>query len=207
MKGTKDFYNKTAGDWAEKGYAPEYEMSAMIEFVKQFPSGSRFLDLCCGCGYDTQRIHKLGYDVVGIDFSGDSLNIAQERNPDATFYQDDLLNDYTYIGKVDAVIIIAGLVHIEQTQLSLAFSRMWDVLKDQGKLFVTVREGEGKSREWSIKVIDGEEYDRNFICHSLKELIDAASGLFTFEQEVGYDGTVWHNYVFKRICSDSAKQV
>ncbi len=42
------------------------------------------------------------------------------------------------------------------------------------------------------------EYDRNFIAHTLDELIEASKGLFSFEEEVGIDGTVWHNYVFKR---------
>ena len=43
----------------------------------------------------------------------------------------------------------------------------------------------------------GVEYDRNFIGHSIEELIDESQGLFEFVVEVGYDGTVWHNYSFK----------
>lgn len=58
-------------------------------------------------------------------------------------------------------------------------------------------EGTGKLVDKSITVIDGEEYDRNFIGHTLDELITASTGLFEFEREVGYDGTLWHNYIFK----------
>lgn len=199
MKNTADFYNATASEWAESGYSDDYASPAMLDYVKQFPSGSRFLDLCCGCGYDSARVRGLGYDVVGIDFSEESLKIARERNPEITFYNDNLLNDYSYIGKVDAVVVIAGLVHIETDQLGKAFSRMHDVLTDNGSLFITIREGKGKLIERSLAVVDGEEYDRNFIAHTLDELVDAAAGLFTFVQEVGYDGTVWHNYIFKRI--------
>ena len=39
-----------------------------------------------------------------------SLLIAREKNPSITFYNDNLLNDYSYIGKVDAIVRIAGLV-------------------------------------------------------------------------------------------------
>lgn len=137
--------------------------------------------------------------MVGIDFSEESLKIARERNPDITFYNDNLLNDYSYIGKVDAIIVIAGLVHIETDQLRQAFSRMHDVVKENGGLFITIREGKGKLPERSLAAVDGEEYDRNFIAHTLDELVDAADGLFTFVQEVGYDGTVWRNYIFKSI--------
>jgi len=195
MKGTMAFYDRTAPDWAKRGYEND-DIPCLSDFARQFAPGSRILDLCCGCGYDAHRLHALGYDVVGIDFSGESLKIALEKNPGLLFYNDNLLNDYAYIGKVDAVIVIAGLVHVEAAQLPLAFSRMRAVLKDGGKLFVTVREGLGRMEERSVTVIDGETYDRNFIGHTLEELKDAASGLFLFEREVGCDGTGWHNYIF-----------
>lgn len=89
MKGTADFYNKTASDWAEKGYGSEAEIPCLLEFIKQFAPGSKFLDLCCGAGYESQRIRAFGYDVVGIDFSEESLRIAREKNPN----NDNLLND------------------------------------------------------------------------------------------------------------------
>ncbi len=198
MKNTVDFYNATALDWAKKGYSDESEIAALLDFAKQYPSGSRFLDLCCGCGYDSARIHALGYEVVGIDFSEESLKVAKARNPGIMFYSDNLLNDYSYIGKVDAIFVIAGLVHIETNQLRQAFSRMHDVAHENGGLFITICEGKGKLPDRSFTVINGEEYDRNFIAHTLDELVDAASGLFNFLQEVGHDGTAWHNYIFQR---------
>ena len=198
MKGTMDFYDKTAPEWAERGYEAEPEIPALLDFAKQFPRGSRFLDVCCGCGCESWRIHSLGYEAIGLDFSAQSLKIARERNPELIFYQENKLNDYSYIGLVDAVICIAGLVHIEEKDLSLAFSRMHRVLKEDGKLFLTVREGHGRIEKRSVQVIDGETYDRNFIGHSLDDLTAAASTLFRFEQEVGDDGTGWHNYIFKK---------
>lgn len=197
MKNIEDFYNATAEKWAESGYSEEAEMPCLTDFVKEQAKGSRFLDLCCGCGYESARIQALGYDVVGIDLSDVSINIAKEKNPDIEFYKDDILSDYSYIGKVDAIIVIAGLVHIETCQLRQAFLRMKDVIKEGGYLFITIGEGTGKLVDKSITVIDGEEYDRNFIGHTLDELITASTGLFEFEREVGYDGTLWHNYIFK----------
>lgn len=195
MKGTKDFYDRTAADWAARGYAND-DIPCLADFAREYAPGGRVLDLCCGCGYDARRLHALGCDVVGIDFSEESLKIAREKNPDLTFYNDNILNDYSYAGKFDAVIVIAGLVHIEAADLPLAFSRMRAVVKDGGGLFVTVREGKGRMEARSVTVIDGETYDRNFIGHTREELIRAAAGLFRFEGEVGWDGTDWHNYVF-----------
>ena len=132
MKGTADFYNKTALEWAASGYSDESLIPALLDFARQFPAGSRFLDLCCGCGYDSRRVHDLGYEVVGIDFSEDSIRIARERNADIPFYVDNILNDYSYVGAVDAIFVIAGLVHIETERLREAFLRMHRVLADDG---------------------------------------------------------------------------
>ena len=195
MKGTAEYYDKTAADWAKRGYETD-DLPCLSDFAKEFPSGSRFLDLCCGCGYDSYRLHALGYEVVGLDFSEESLKIARAKNPDLIFFSDDMLNDYSYIGMVDAVIVVAGLVHVENARLPLAFARMRAVVKDGGKLFISVREGEGKMQDKSFRVVDGEAYDRNFIGHTLEELTAAAHGLFDFEREVGDDGTGWHNYIF-----------
>ncbi|MBQ9265003.1 MAG: class I SAM-dependent methyltransferase [Clostridia bacterium] len=198
MKGTADFYNKTASDGASSGYSDESLIPALLDFAKQFPVGSKFLDLCCGCGHDSQRIHNLGYEVIGIDFSEESIRIARERNREITFYIDNILNDYSYIGKVDEILVIAGLVHIETTMLRDAFSRMHHVLTDSGRLFITIREGHGKMMDRSLKTIDGEEYDRNFIAHTKEEMIQTSEGLFSYVDEVGWDGTVWHNYIFQK---------
>lgn len=199
MKGTVDFYNKTACNWAESGYTTESEMPALFNFAKKFEVGCRFLDLCCGCGYDSARIHALGYEVIGIDFSEESLKIAREKNPDIVFYNNNMLNDYSYIGTVDAIFVIAGLVHIESNELKQAFFHMRNVMKENGYVFLTIWEGKGKISNRSVTVIDGDEYDRNFIGHTLDELMDASDGLFSYVEEVAYDGSKWHNYIFKCI--------
>lgn len=197
IKNTEDFYNETAVLWAEDGYSDDYP-APYLDFVQSFPKGSRFLDLCCGCGYDSMRIHKCGYEVIGIDFSKGSLCIARERNPDIAFYGENIINDYIYIGKIDGIINIAGLVHIETKDLPLVFSRMRQVLTENGRVWLTIREGKGKLWDRSLKTINGEEYDRNFIAHTLEELIKAAEGMFIFENEAAVDGSIWRNYIFKR---------
>lgn len=199
MKGTKDFYNKTAFDWAEKGYQPEGEVICLKEFLAELKKGSRILDLCCGCGYESRRMKQYGFEVVGIDFSEESLRIAREKNPDISFYEDNVLNDYSYIGTVDAVVVIAGIVHVEQKDLRLAFERMHQVLCKEGVVLLSIREGSGKMPERSLCVIDEEEYDRNFIGHTLEELVAEAQGLFWFEKELESDMQVWKNYVFRKV--------
>lgn len=194
--GTMEYYDKSAAEWAENGYAEDAELECLKDFLNMLPQGARVLDLCCGAGYESQRIAGYGYEVVGIDFSGNSLAIARQKNPDIAFYQEDMLCDYSYIGAVDAIVVIAGLVHIEREKLPLAFAQMRKVLKKEGRLLISVREGIGKIEDRSLCEIEGVQYDRNFIAHTLEELQEAAEGMFSYQCEMRSDMSVWKNYVF-----------
>lgn len=199
MHGVQDYYDKTAAAWAEEGYQPGAELPCLNEFLALLPPGGRVLDLCCGAGYETGRIRARGFDALGLDFSGESLKIARERNPGIPFYQGDMLEDYSRLGPVDGILICAGLVHIETKDLPLAFARMAAVVRPGGYVLASVREGVGKLDEWSLREVDGEEYDRNFIAHTLSELTAAAEGLFSYRRELPSDMVVWRQYLFERI--------
>lgn len=198
MRGTMDYYDKTALEWAQRGYAEDGELICLRDFLRMLPRGTRVLDLCCGAGYECRRMKDLGYEAVGVDFSGQSLRIARERNPDIPFYQADMREDYSQIGQVGGMIIIAGLVHIETAALRLTFEQMAKVLSAGGPALLSIREGTGKMLDGSLSVIDGEQYDRNFIAHTLAELEEAATGILAYECELKSDMAVWKNYVFRR---------
>lgn len=199
MFGTMEYYDRAAEEWAERGYAQDAEVECLRDFLRMIPEGGRVLDLCCGAGYESRRVADLGYEAVGVDFSEESIKIARQRNPDISFYQEDMLRDYSYIGTVDAIMVIAGLVHVENEKLPLAFEQMSKVLKKGGKLLVSVREGIGKIEDVSLCEIEGAQYDRNFIAHTLEELERAAEGLFAYQCEVKSDMSAWKYYVFGRI--------
>lgn len=199
MLGCKEFYDKTAASWAEKGYPDEAEPVCMDEFCALLPAGGRVLDLCCGAGYESFRLRRRGFRPVGLDFSEASLAIAQEKNPEVPFFQGNLLDPYPQVGAVDGVICIAGLVHVENRDLPLAFQRMSEVLKPGGYLLASVRYGTGRMEERSVSEIDGETYDRNFIAHNEEELSAAMGGDFTLIREMPSNMKIWAYYLFQKI--------
>lgn len=85
-KNVRDFYNKTAIQWADQFYADEENLPVLADFMSRLPHGARVLDLCCGAGYDSMRLSRMGASVVGIDISEASISIAKERNTDIPFY-------------------------------------------------------------------------------------------------------------------------
>lgn len=199
MRGVQEYYDKTAAEWAANGYDDQAYLPCLDEFLSLLPPGGRVLDLCCGAGYETGRIRERGFDALGLDFSGESLKIARERNPDIPFYQGDMLEDYSCVaGMVDGILLSAGLVHVETADLPRAFAQMAKVVKPGGYVLASIREGSGKLDEWSLRKIDGEQYDRNFIAHTLDEVTQAAKGLFAYRRELPSDMPIWRQLLFAR---------
>lgn len=200
MKNTKDFYDKTAMEWADKWYGDETLLPYLTEFISYLPQNPRILDLCCGAGYESMRMQRLGADVTGLDFSEESILIAKERNPNIRFVVEDILNDYSFLGKFDGCAIIAGLVHLPNEKLEKAFEMVSKVLHDSGFLFIVVKDGTGKSSKSSYKSIDGEDYDRDFYLHSLEELKQYSLGKFDFVRAIMPDEeSSWKYYIFKKV--------
>lgn len=52
-KDVRDFYNKTANQWADQFYADAENLPVLTDFMSRLPHGPRVLDLCCGAGYDS----------------------------------------------------------------------------------------------------------------------------------------------------------
>ncbi len=63
------------------------------------------LDLGCGTGQMTERLADAGYDMIGVDLSGDMLQIAQERkgHRDILYLMQDV-REFELYGTVRAVI-------------------------------------------------------------------------------------------------------
>jgi len=201
MKNTKDFYDKTAADWANKWYEDEALLPYLVEFFSYLPQNPRVLDLCCGAGYESMRMERLGADVTGIDFSEESIRIAKERNKNIKFVVEDMLNDYSYLGKFHGCAVIAGLIHLPNEKLERAFEMINKALEDNGFLFVVVKDGTGKSSKSSYTSIEGEDYDRDFYLHTLEELMEYSRVCkFEFVKEIVLDEkSSWKYYVFKKI--------
>ncbi len=200
MKGVREFYDATAQEWADQWYEDESMLPCLAEFVGRLPVRPRILDLGCGAGYESMRLKRLGAEVVGLDFSGASIAIARERNPEIGFHERDMLEDYSDLGPFDGIAALASLVHIPDGLLKAAFDRMAEALKPDGLALIAVRDGEGRQERQSLVSVGGEEYDRDFHAHSLKRLMERAAGRFVFVEELLPDeGEIWKQYLFRRL--------
>ena len=60
------------------------------------------LDICCGTGTLT-RMMANDYEMIGVDYSWEMLDVAKEKDPDATIlYLNQSMTDFELYGTVDA---------------------------------------------------------------------------------------------------------
>ena len=78
MNELKSFYDSTAIETAMNWYNNEILLPTIIEFISFFKPKPKILDLGCGTGHESMRLFNQGAEVVGIDFSSKSIEIAIE---------------------------------------------------------------------------------------------------------------------------------
>ena len=198
MKGIKDYYNDTVDMWTDEWYENTTMLPFLEKVVELLPSGAKVLDLGCNSGYETRRMKKLGLEVVGLDFSDKSIELAKKLNPNIEFICDDMLNDLTYLGKFDGVVAIASIIHIPQEKLSLCFERIYDILSNNGILAMVFRSEEGKL-EASNRNVNDKEYDREVYGYLKDSLEKEMNNKFEFVEEMKAHDEHWKYYFYRKV--------
>ena len=195
--GIKEYYDDTSSIWSDNWYKDTTMLPFLKECKKLLKDNSKVLDLGCNCGYETRRMKELGLNPTGLDFSSKCIEIAKEKNKDIKFICDDMLNDLSYLGKFDAVIAIASIIHISEDKLELCFKRIYDILNDNGYLFIAVRSEEGKL-DTSYQTINNIEYDREVYGYSKQLLESKMLDKFKYIKEVRSHSDKWKYYFYKK---------
>ena len=95
------------------------------------------LDLACGTGNVTIPLAERGYDMIGVDMSGEMLNIAADKarakNLDILFLNQDM-TEFELYGTVDAIVCsLDGVNYLtEDWQLEQLFALVKNYLNPDG---------------------------------------------------------------------------
>lgn len=112
------------------------DITALISSVLySFDISGKVLDLACGTGEVTARLCESGFDVTGLDLSGNMLARASKKCS-ARFIKGDM-TDFSFEEKFSAVICtLDSINHLESAQkVKKAFGCVFEALK-AGGLFI-----------------------------------------------------------------------
>ncbi len=137
-------YTALANFYEDIIYDDSYKlwMEYIVNLVKENSLGKVGLDVACGSGILTRLLKKNGFDVTGIDYSQDMLNVAQEKS-----YQEKLnikylkgdMKSLKSLNKVDFITVINdGINYIENKYLLKTFKNFYNSLKKGGLLIFDV---------------------------------------------------------------------
>ncbi|MFW9782924.1 MAG: methyltransferase domain-containing protein [Candidatus Heimdallarchaeota archaeon] len=132
MDQLRKFYDLIAEEIADKWYPNEILMPTIKDFLSNFKFKPRILDLGCGPGHESMRIHSLGAEVVGVDFSSESIKIARKRNPNCTFLLKDYFELDKTIGLFDGIFSSGSIIHISYEKLPKLFEMLSHLVRNDG---------------------------------------------------------------------------
>lgn len=155
---TKKAYNRIAKKWSDK-----YFMSVKVEdkidkFVNFIKTGKKVLDVGCGPGRDTKSLMERGFHVVGIDYSESMIREAKNNVPDGDFRLMDMRKLEFEDNSFDGVWVFASLLHIPKNEAKKVLEEFRRILKKDGILGISVKQGKGE-------VLENEEGTTRFFAY------------------------------------------
>ena len=102
-------------------------------------AGELVLDVACGPGYAAEAARSMGAEPIGVDFSGEMVRIASERNHQIEFREGDAqalaFDDKSF----DVVVMNFGALHLSDPEV--AFAEAHRVLRNGGRYGFTLWAG------------------------------------------------------------------
>jgi ubiquinone/menaquinone biosynthesis C-methylase UbiE len=87
------------------------------------------VDVGCGTGEITRRLHELGLDIFGIDVSPGTVQVARAHHPDLTLAVAPLHALPLASRSVDGVVCWYVLQHVPDAELEAAFRELRRVIR------------------------------------------------------------------------------
>lgn len=144
------------------------------------------LDLGCGTGEITTRLSQAGYQLSGVDYSGDMLTYAEakasSKNQSINWIQQDI-RELTGFKNLDLAISYCDVMNYLTTKndLKKAFERIASSLSDEGLFIFDVH---------SLRHVE-----ENLVNHTFTELTDDVCYIWNCEQGESV-GEMFHDITF-----------
>jgi 2-polyprenyl-3-methyl-5-hydroxy-6-metoxy-1,4-benzoquinol methylase len=146
---------------------------------ESLPANGKILDVGCGNGVISRHLGRLGFNVLGIDVSEKTIEMARaiEPMPNVRFMKKSAEELVASGEKYDAVICSEVLEHLHDPGALLKV--LHQSLAENGKLIVTVPNGKGPRESFVTKPILNLRRKNNWVWRTVVK----------FKSMLGYKGT------------------
>ncbi len=200
MNNIQKFYNAIAEKEAQGWYPNNLLLPLIKEFLSLLPKNPKVLDLGCGTGHESMRLHNEGATVVGIDFSSESIRIAKSKNKDINFFLMDYSKIDKEIGIYNGIFSSGSIIHLKKDELCELINRLRNNLEKNGIFLVVFQKGEGTRIHYPE--INGERIERIVERYTKERMISIfkeAKYEFVKEGILFEDpNDIWMNLIFKK---------
>lgn len=135
-------YDEIAGDYWASWRDREMMEEPLSEFVRRIRSGGLVVDVGCGPGFDAARLEDAGLRTVALDLSWGMVTVGRQHYS-CVFVQGDMRRLPLGGGTVDGLWVNASLLHLPPAEGEAALREFYRVLRPEGALFLSVKEGTG----------------------------------------------------------------
>lgn len=148
------YYEENADAFIENTL--DVDMSELYaKFFDAF-SGKSILDVGCGPGRDVKYFKSKGYTVEGVE-PCEKLSLFAEDYSGAKITKSKI-QDFQSTHKYDGIWACASLLHLDDSQLELAFSKLASMLDASGALYCSFKygsfQGERNGRFFNDKTLE-----------------------------------------------------
>ena len=166
---------------AERSDDETLGVSLVENLLDDLPPDARLLD--AGCGGGTPVLTRAGERAVGLDFSGEQLDLATANAPASPLVQGDMAALPFRDGAFDAVTAIHSLIHVPLDDHQRVLDEFARMLRLGGRLVVSEGHGRwqgrnpdwldtGAAMEWDIAGIEATRKHLHDAGFELRELVE-----------------------------------
>lgn len=154
MTDTLSYYNNNALEFVESTFG--VSMAALYErFLPAVPEGGHILDAGCGSGRDALYFHQQGYRVSAFDGSEAIAALARQKTRLPVEHR--VFSEVSEVARYDGIWACASLLHLPESELNDALTRLWRALKPSGVFYMSFKWGQGERLHNGRHFIDADE--------------------------------------------------
>lgn len=170
VENNKVTYNAIAKNYANiaiREIAPKYFIDNFLRSL----NGNEILDVCCGTGQISKYIASEGFNVLGIDNSSNMISLAKQLVKNCKFKLADAL-EYESNIKYDGVLAHECLSNFTYSQARILVARIYELLKEDGKVLISFSEGEGERFERLDPELPLRLFIKKYTVREVNEILD-----------------------------------